>query len=142
VLSLVELDQGRNVLQKLWGQLLSMKNARRHGIPNRRLEVIRRVLLPDLPRCALMELMNQVVEVGGCDFAVLPPVELRPEIEESLSQLSIVSDGRPFSNQTFQCFRSVPHRELGSRLPNVPNEPRAAATFWHGRSGATAPFGC
>ena len=48
-----------------------------------------------------MELMNQVVQFCGGDLATLPPVELRPKLEESTAELSIVSDGRPFSNQPF-----------------------------------------
>jgi hypothetical protein len=56
-----------------------------------------------------MQLMNQVVQICGGDFATLPPVELRPKLEESTSELSIVSDGRPFSNQPFQGLRRIRH---------------------------------
>jgi hypothetical protein len=57
-----------------------------------------------------MELMNQVVEICGRDFTVLPAVELRPKFEESMAELSLVSDGRPFSNQSFHGLRRILHR--------------------------------
>jgi hypothetical protein len=57
-----------------------------------------------------MELMNQVVEICGRDFATLPPVELRQKFKESSSELSIVSDGRPFSNEAFHGLRRILHR--------------------------------
>jgi len=57
-----------------------------------------------------MELMNQIVEIRSGDFAALPSVEVRPKSEESLSELPIVSDGRPFSNQAFQVLRRIRHR--------------------------------
>ena len=34
-----------------------------------------------------MELMNQVVEIGSRDLATLPAVEMRPKLEEGLSEL-------------------------------------------------------
>jgi hypothetical protein len=103
VLGPAELDQARDVLQKLWRELLLPKDSGRHGKPNRRLQMIRRVLLPSLPRGALMKLMDQIVKVGGGDFALLPGFEMRPEIEERLAQLAVVGDGRPFSNKTCEC---------------------------------------
>ncbi len=59
-----------------------------------------------------MELMNQVVEIGSCDFAPLPPVELRTKFKQSTSKLSIVSNGRPFSNQAFHGLRRILHRKF------------------------------
>jgi hypothetical protein len=53
--------------------------------------------------------MNQVVQIYGGDFATLPPFELRPKLAESISELSIVSDGRPFSNQPLQGLRRIRH---------------------------------
>ena len=96
--------------QEFVRQLLSAKNPSRAGGPDDRLKMIGRVPFPDLPRGALMELMNQVVEICGCDFSALPPVELRPKFKESMAELSIVSDGRPFSNETFHGFRRIFHR--------------------------------
>ncbi len=65
-----------------------------------------------------MKLMDQIVEVGGGDVAPLPSFEMRPEIEESLAQLAVVGDGRPFSNKAFQSLRSVLHQQFVVCLPN------------------------
>ena len=100
------------MFKELRRDLLPPKNPRRHGKSNRGLKVICRVLLPDFPRATLMELMNQVVEVSGSDFASLPAVEVCPEIEESVGQFAIVGDGRPFSNQMFESLGSVLHGSL------------------------------
>jgi hypothetical protein len=92
------------VPQELFRQLFPSKNSGRDGGPDRRLKMIGRVPFPDLARPALMELINQVVEISCPDFAALPPVELRPKLEEGVSELAIVSDRRLLSKLPFHAF--------------------------------------
>jgi hypothetical protein len=74
--------------------------------------MIRRVPFPDLAGRSLVELMNQVVEISGSYFAALPPIELRTKGEERPSELPIVGDGRPLSNQPFDDLLGTLHGRL------------------------------
>src|SRR6188768_924839 len=84
VVSFEELDQPRHVPQEFLRQLLTAKNSSRDGGPDCWLEMIVGVPLPNLARSTLMELMNQVVEIGSRDLTTLAAVEMRPKLEESL----------------------------------------------------------
>ena len=97
------------MLHELGRQLLFAKQAGSNGRRDRRLQVSRRVSIPYVPSRVLMESVHKLVELERINFATIPALELQAKLAEGFTQVAIVSDSRPFSDQTFDLFWSVLH---------------------------------
>lgn len=101
-----------DVLQELRRNFFSSKNARCDGKPDCRFETIRCVVLPNLSRSALMVSVDQLVEVGGGDFAALPAIKVVPEFEQGGGEFAVVRDTCPLSYEPLDTFRCLLHRKV------------------------------
>ena len=54
--------------------------------------------------------MDKIVELERINFATIPAIKLRAKLAEGFTQVAIVSDPCPFSDQAFELFRNVMHR--------------------------------
>jgi len=95
---LIELNPPGDVFKEFWRQLFALNNPGCDAKPDRRLEIVRRVVLPDVASRALMVLVDHVVEIRRSDFAALPPIEMPAEVQKSPGQFAIVCDTGPFTN--------------------------------------------
>jgi hypothetical protein len=64
-----------------------------------------------------MESMHKFVELERIDFATIPAIELLAKLAEGLTQVAIVRDRRPFSDEPFEPFWNFLHRLSGYRSP-------------------------
>jgi hypothetical protein len=56
-----------------------------------------------------MESMHTLVELEGIDFAKLPTLGLAAKLTQSLAQVALMRNPRPFSNLAFDAFRDFLH---------------------------------
>jgi hypothetical protein len=54
--------------------------------------------------------MHKIVELERINFATIPAIELHAKLAEGFTQVAIVRDPRPFSDQAFNPFRNFLHR--------------------------------
>jgi hypothetical protein len=62
--------------------------------------------------------MNEAVQFERIDLMSLPPFEMSVELEQSLCELSIVRDGRPFTHQTLEALRCFLHKTSAAIIAN------------------------
>ena len=54
--------------------------------------------------------MHKLIELERINFASIPAIELHAKLVEGFAQIAIVSDSRPFSDQTFDLSWNLLHR--------------------------------
>jgi hypothetical protein len=125
------------MLHKFGRQLLFAKHPGSDGGGNRRLKVCCRVLFPYFPRCVLMESMHMIVEFKRINFATIPTIKLRTKLAERFSQVAIVSDPSPFSDQASNPFGNFLHRFV--RLTTAAHPQPAHRRFYTARPFTRPP---
>src|SRR5688572_33189958 len=107
LIGFIERDGAGEVLHQHGRELLLGEHTLGDRGRDGRLEMIRRVPLPDVARDAVMKLVNEMIQLERVDFAPFQAIEVTPKVGQRTAQIAIVRNCRPLPDKALDVFGCV-----------------------------------